>query len=48
MDIKIDATRRFDVMRGMQVLEHFDTYEQAQRYASSHFGVIIRYWMSKE
>lgn len=47
MAIKIDTTRGFDAMRGTQVLEHFDTYEQAQRYAAAHFGVVIRYWAQK-
>lgn len=42
--IKVDASKGFDVMRGTQVLEHYDTYEQAQRYAQAHFGVVIRYW----
>lgn len=47
-NLSVNASKGFDAMRGTQVLEHFDTYEEAQRYAKAHFGVVIRYWLADE
>lgn len=45
--ITVDENRGFDVMRGKQVLRHFERYEDAQAYAALGHGRYVRYWAVK-
>ena len=37
---------KYDVMRAGKVVETFDTYEEARRYASQYVGAVIRWYIS--
>lgn len=43
MNLTIDTTKGFDVMRGKKLVEHFDNYDRAWEYAREHH-LIVRYW----
>lgn len=45
--LAIDAARGFDVMRGKQVVEHFDNYADARKCEAAGRGRYIRYWAAK-
>lgn len=47
MEIWVDYTCGFDVMRGNKVLRNFPTYEEAWAYASERGGRYVRYWVVK-
>ena len=48
--ITTDTTRtvisKYDVMRAGKVVETFDTYDEARRYADKYRGAVIRYYVS--
>lgn len=41
----VDIARGFDVFRGTQLLQHFNTYEDARKYADAAPGRYLRYWL---
>lgn len=43
MNLTIDTTKGFDVMRGKKLIEHFDSYDRAWEYAREHHFT-VRYW----
>lgn len=46
--VTVDMSKGFDVMRGKQVLRHFERYEDAQAYAAAGRGRYVRYWGARE
>lgn len=47
MNLNIDESRGYDVMRGKKVVEHFDSYAPAWEYARAHH-LTLRYWSKPE
>ena len=45
--IAVDLSRGFDVLKGKQLLAHFDTYAEACDYAAKAVGRWIRYWSAE-
>lgn len=51
MSISVDLSRGVDVMRGKQVLRHFDgacALTEAKAYAAAARGRYIRYWNAEK
>lgn len=44
--INMDTIRKFEVMRAGKVVETFDSYAKAWKYASNYKGAVVRYYIT--